>query len=764
MPLSWLQTVFTPLSSKQDSSNIISMDKDVRQADPNNPFARRAALKADTQQKEYRSALGRVVSLLQSGGDATLDIVDADPLFAACAAIGKSAGLTFRKPDGDITSSHEDPLQLICRFSGIRARLVTLRKSERWWTLDNGPMLSYSHDNKKPFALLPGVNSGYRLFDPSTSETVEVTPSIAEGIAEQAWMFYRPFPDKPMQGKELLQFGMFGCRGDVIRIILLGIVCSLLGLLPSILTGKLFDEVIPQSDRSQLLQLALILVASIISASGFDLAKSIAATRMQTRIDMHIQPGLIDRLLNLPSNFFRTYSSGDLAMRVLGANQIRDILSSSAVSVILGMLFSIFSLCLLFYYSWKLALVALLLIMIISAATLFVSLRQLAINSDAVTVQGKISGLLGDLLGGITKIRVTGTERAAFSKWAHLFAHERGLLLKAGKLKNTLSVVITSFPVMALAFIIFSVGNFLQNDKLATGSLLAFISAYTGFQTTLIQMVMTVTASLNVVPLYNRLKPILETLPESDTTKKYPGKLTGGVSVQNLNFSYSSDSPQILYDIDFSASPGEFIALVGGSGSGKSTLLRLLLGFEKPDSGTVYYDGEDLAALNVQAVRRQIGVVMQNGQLQPGFILQNIIGSSILTIDDAWEAAKMAGFDEDIRQMPMGMHTVISEGSGTLSGGQKQRLLIAGSLVRKPRIIFFDEATSALDNRTQEVVSSSLEQLQATRIVIAHRLSTIRHADRIYCLDKGRIVQSGTYTELMAQEGFFKELASRQIA
>ncbi len=304
----------------------------------------------------------------------------------------------------------------------------------------------------------------------------------------------------------------------------------------------------------------------------------------------------------------------------------------------------------------------------------------------------------------------------------------------------------------------------MQSDKLSTGSFITFTTAYTTFQTTLLQMVMTVIASLNVVPLYERLKPVLETMPEADETKKYPAKLSGEIALHKVNFSYSSDAPQILFDIDLSVSPGEFVALVGGSGSGKSTLLRLLLGFEKADSGTVYYGGEDLASLNVQAVRRQIGVVMQNGQLLPGFILQNIIGSSILTIDDAWDAAKMAGFDEDIRQMPMGMYTVISEGSGTLSGGQRQRLLIASALVRKPGIIFFDEATSALDNRTQEVVSKSLEQLQSTRIVIAHRLSTIRKADRIYCLDKGRIVQSGSYEELMAQEGFFKELASRQIA
>ncbi len=740
------------------------MDKDVKKVDTGSSFGERLTLKARAQQKEYLSALEGITLMMRKRNKRDELLADSDPLFAACALAGNAAGICFRKPYGDLLNSHEDPLQLICRFSGIRARMVTLRATDTWWRQDNGPMLGFSKKEQKPFALLPGGRSGYRLTDPSSSDTVELNEAVAEGIAEQAWMFYSPFPEKPLQGKEILQFGMFGCREDVIRLILLGIAASLFGLLTPVLTGQLFGTVIPQSNRGQLLQLVLILLASVISVTGFDLAKQIAAMRMQNRIDMRIQPGLIDRLLNLPSNFFRNYSSGDLAARVMGATQIREILSSSAVSVLLGMMFSLFSLALLFYYSWKLALVALLLSFIMVAATIFISFRQLKLNRDALTVQGKISGMLGNWLGGITKIRITGTEKTAFSKWATLFIQERGLMFDAGKLQNTLSVVTTSFPVVAMAVIFFSAITIMQSDKLSTGSFITFTTAYTTFQTTLLQMVMTVIASLNVVPLYERLKPVLETMPEADETKKYPAKLSGEIVLQDVNFSYSSDAPQILFDINLSVSPGEFVALVGGSGSGKSTLLRLLLGFEKADSGTVYYGGEDLASLNVQAVRRQIGVVMQNGQLLPGFILQNIIGSSILTIDDAWEAAKMAGFDEDIRQMPMGMYTVISEGSGTLSGGQRQRLLIASALVRKPGIIFFDEATSALDNRTQEVVSKSLEQLQSTRIVIAHRLSTIRKADRIYCLDKGRIVQSGSYEELMAQEGFFKELASRQIA
>jgi ATP-binding cassette subfamily C protein len=210
--------------------------------------------------------------------------------------------------------------------------------------------------------------------------------------------------------------------------------------------------------------------------------------------------------------------------------------------------------------------------------------------------------------------------------------------------------------------------------------------------------------------------------------------------------------------------PGEFVALVGPSGSGKSTLLRLLLGFEAPEAGAIRYDRRDLAALDARAVRRQIGTMLQNGRLLAGDIFTNIVGASTLTLEDAWAAARLAGLDEDIRQLPMGMHTVLSDGASTLSGGQRQRLLIARAIVHKPRLLFFDEATSALDNRTQEIVGESLERLAVTRLVIAHRLSTIQKADRIYVLERGRIVESGTYRELMQRRGVFAALARRQLA
>lgn len=247
-------------------------------------------------------------------------------------------------------------------------------------------------------------------------------------------------------------------------------------------------------------------------------------------------------------------------------------------------------------------------------------------------------------------------------------------------------------------------------------------------------------------------------------SKADPGKLIGKITVDHVTFCYRHDGLVTLDDVSISAEPGEFIALVGASGSGKSTLLRLLLGFETPQAGSVYYDGQDLSGLDVNAVRRQLGVVLQNGQLNSASIFENIAGSAQMTLDEAWEAARMSGFADDITAMPMQMHTVVSEGGSNLSGGQRQRLLIARALALKPRVLFFDEATSALDNKTQAIVSESLDKLQVTRIAIAHRLSTIRNAHRIYVLQAGRVVQQGTFQELAAVEGLFAQLMARQMA
>lgn len=445
----------------------------------------------------------------------------------------------------------------------------------------------------------------------------------------------------------------------------------------------------------------------------------------------------------------------------MGVDSIRQVLSGVTVNAILGGVFSLVNFALMLYYDPGLSTIGLGMVVLFLGLTSWINRRQLRVQGAVYEVQGKVAGLLLQLLNGIAKLRVAGVEARAFKAWAAAFAQQRHLLFKGRVLANVVTVIDAVVPLLASMALFGYIAA--ARDSLPLGNFLAFNMAYGQFLAAVLSMNAALTGSLVVAPLYRRLAPILETLPEVDDIKSDPGELHGSIEINHVAFRYQPDGPLILDDVSITMAPGQFVALVGPSGSGKSTLFRLLLGFETPEAGTIFYDGKDLAQLDLRAVRRQLGVVIQNAALMPGSIFENIIGSEPLTLDDAWEAARMAGLDQDIDAMPMGMHTMVAEGMGTLSGGQRQRLIIARALVRRPRILLFDEATSALDNRTQEIVSHSLERLHATRVVIAHRLSTIQHADRIYVIVGGRLVQQGSFAELLAVAGPFAALARRQM-
>jgi NHLM bacteriocin system ABC transporter ATP-binding protein len=401
--------------------------------------------------------------------------------------------------------------------------------------------------------------------------------------------------------------------------------------------------------------------------------------------------------------------------------------------------------------------------MVLAGATGGLTWLQLRHQRELLRQQGRMSSLLFGLINGIAKLRIAGAEARAYARWAEGFAEQRRRTFAAQRAANAQTAFNAVYGVLA-SLAIFAVAGFSSAASLPLGEFLAFNAAFGQFLASVLTMVGILSSVLVMVPTWERLSPILETVPEVDGSKAEPGELEGDIEFSHVSFRYQEDGPLILDDVSFRAKPGEFIALVGPSGAGKSTCLRLILGFEKPTSGSIYFDGQDLSSLAVQSVRRQIGVVLQTGRPMVGSLYSNIVGSANLGIDDAWEAVRLAGLEDDIKAMPMGMHTMISEGAETFSGGQKQRILIARAIVSRPRIVLFDEATSALDNRTQEVVSRSLERLKATRIVIAHRLSTIQNADRIYAMEGGRVVEEGTYQELIRNKGPFARLAERQIA
>jgi len=655
-------------------------------------------------------------------------------------------------------------VETICDTSEIRYRQVALKAE--WWTTDNGPLLATIGESKQWVALLPVADKRYEVFNPISGQRQALDQEVAKTLGAFGYAFYRPFPRKAINPMQLVVFGLHGLWRDVYWVLGLSMLAGLLGMMTPIATGKLIDSLIPSADVPAIWQMVGALFAAAVASTMFQIANSIAMLRIESKMDGAVQSAVWDRVLKLPVPFFRLYSTGDLAMRINGINTIRHALSGATVHTLLAGIFSIFNYFVLFYYSLKLAAVATVMVVGAAMLTVVMGFLKLRCERQLAEVMGKLSGATFQYLHGITKIRVASAESRVFSRWAQQYSNFRRISFKSQHLANIQHTFFAGYPLIITASFFAVIGMFLFKDeaaRMSVGQFIAFNAAFGAFFAGMISLIETGLGLLNLIPVYERAKPILHALPEVSESKVHPGVLQGRIEVAKLGFQYG-EGAQILKDVSFTAQPGEYIALVGPSGSGKSTLLRLLLGFEKPTSGAIYYDKQDIVDLDLNALRRQFGVVLQSGQLIPDDIFNNIVGSANLTLEDAWEAARMVGLDEDIKKMPMGMYTVISDGASTFSGGQRQRIMIARAIVHRPRILFFDEATSALDNNTQAIVTASLNQMKATRIVIAHRLSTVIKADRIIVLQDGRIVQDGNYKELIAVPGLFQDLATRQIA
>lgn len=710
------------------------------------------------------NALNKLATANTKSKEIIPDVITNDPLLSACGIVGKAAKIKITEPPKSLSDvPSKDPLGDIAIASQVKMRQVVLRGE--WWREDNGPLLAYMKEDERPVALIPISPSKYYLHDPSEKSKTLIDLQMADKIKPFAMAFYKPFPNKKLTAKDLLIFGLESSwKRDIAMIVIMGITGGLLGLLVPIATGIVFDSIIPAGERAQLLQVGFFLAASALAVMLFQLTRSLAMLRLEGKIEGSVQAAVWDRLLGLPVPFFKDYTSGELAMRAMGISQIRQTLSGVTITTIISSIFSGFQFLLLFYYSWKLALVATAVVMLAMLLTLALGLIQIPLERKLVEIMDNVTGLTLELINGVNKFRVAGAEKRAFFLWASKFGETATVYMKKEKLGNLLTAFNSMFPIIS-AMIIFFVLQHFEEINLDPGKFIAFNSAFIAFYTAMIAMSEALLATNNVIPLYQRSKPILESLPEHDEAKGAPGVLTGDIEISHVSFRYKEDGPLILKDVSLSIKAGEYVGLVGPSGSGKSTLFRVLLGFEKPETGQVFYNGQDINNVDVRSIRKQLGVVLQNGKLMSGDVFSNIIGSNPgLTMSDAIEASKMAGLYDDLKQMPMGMHTVISEGGGTLSGGQRQRLLIARAIVNRPKIIYFDEATSALDNRTQDIVRESLDSLQATRVVIAHRLSTIMNCDKIVVFDKGKIIEVGTYEELMANNGLFSELAKRQLA
>ncbi|MFI0785761.1 NHLP bacteriocin export ABC transporter permease/ATPase subunit [Streptomyces lydicus] len=694
------------------------------------------------------------------GGDATNRAGD-DTTFEVCRAVAEAAGITLTAPPrgGNTVNERVSPVERIAVSSRIRTRAVRLTGS--WWRTDAGPLVGHRAKSGAPVALL-WRRGRYEAVNPASGLRIRVGKDNADEFETRAVMFYRPLPERPMNMWRLMRFSLRGSRTDVRNLTLSGLVAVGLGALVPIATGKVLGVYVPAAERSLIVQVSLAVIVTSIVSAAFMLLQNLTVLRMEGRIESALQPAVWDRLLRLPTKFFTERSTGELASAAMGISAIRRVLSGIGPVAVQSTTIGAMNLVLLLVYSVPLALAALAMLLVIGAVFLAMGLWELRWQRRLIKLGNKLNNQAFQTLRGLPKLRVAAAESFAYAAWAREFARSRELQQKAGRIKNLTTVLNAVYlPLCSLTMFMLLAGP--ARGTMSAGSFLTFNTAVTMLLTSVTQITGACVAAAAAVPMFEEIKPVLDEAPEVRGASAQPGALSGGIEAKKLSFRYTDDGPLVLDDVSFQVRPGEFVAVVGPSGCGKSTLLRLLIGFDKPASGSVLYDGQDLAALDQAAVRRQCGVVLQNAQPMTGSILDCICGAEAFTQEEAWAAAEMAGLAEDIKRMPMGLHTMIS-GGGAISGGQRQRLMIAQALVRRPRILFFDEATSALDNETQRIVIDSTRRLSASRLVIAHRLSTVMDADRVIVMQDGRIVEQGAPAELLADPGGrLHDLVRRQM-
>ncbi|MFF8726750.1 NHLP bacteriocin export ABC transporter permease/ATPase subunit [Streptomyces sp. NPDC015171] len=686
---------------------------------------------------------------------------DADATYAACGLVAEAAGIRLAEPARSGTESDRlDPVERVALASRVRTRAVRL--DGRWWREDVGPLVGHRALSGAPVALL-WRRGGYAAVHPGTGRETPVEKANAEEFEPRAVMFYRPLPDKRLGPLGLLRFSLRGTRADLLNLLLAGLVTVAIGALVPIATGKVLGEYVPRAQEGLIVQVCLAVMVSGVVAAAFTLLENLSILRLEGRIEAALQPAVWDRLLRLPTRFFTQRSTGELASAAMGISAIRRLLAGVGPVVAQSVTVGAMNLGLLLWYSVPLALAAMGMLVVIAAVFGGLGLWQVRWQRRLVVLGNKLNNQAFQTLRGLPKLRVAAAENYAYAAWAREFARSRELQQRVGRIKNVTSVLGAVYlPVCTLVMFMLLAGP--AKGAMSAADFLAFNTSVTMVLTSVTQLTSAFVSAVAALPLFEEIKPVLEATPEVRTGSTRPGPLSGALEARRLSFRYADDGPLVLDDVTFAVRPGEFVAVVGPSGCGKSTLLRLLIGFDRPVSGSVLYDGQDLAALDQSAVRRQCGVVLQHAQPFTGSILDVICGAEPYTPEEAMAAADLAGLAEDIQRMPMGLHTIVA-GSGAISGGQRQRLMIAQALIRRPRILFFDEATSALDNDTQRIVIDSTRKLNATRIVIAHRLSTVLDADRVIVMEDGKVVQQGSPAELLADTGGrLHELVRRQLA
>jgi ATP-binding cassette subfamily C protein len=713
-------------------------------------------------------ALERTVQVAEGhagGGD-----VSSSALVQAVRLTVRPLGLEIEEPprlDPDPGRALEDTLGC----NGLFSRVVRL--SGGWQARGGWPLLGFlapeggpgmGASARQPVALVPG-KKGYALRDPAEpGASRPVDDALAARLGSAAIQLYTPLPKGKPGPLALFRHGIKGGLPDAGALVLAGVASGLCGFAMPMAMSSVVDSVIPHGDTGLLTQVMLALAMFVFGGAVFELCKGFALLRVESGSQVSLQSGVMARVMGLPMGFFSRYAAGDLSTRVSAIDSIRRKLSGAVLVTLLSSAFAMSNLFLLFLYSAILGLVVTAIFGLALVAIFVLMKKQMKFQASIENSIGRMAGLELQLISGINKLKAAGAEAGAFSQWLGLYNENRRLNYSVGLGANVLAAWNAGLPLFT-SLTVFGLYLLLGGPQaLSLGSFLCFNTAMGQLSGAVGAFGQTAYSLMFLSASYQRLRPILEADPENQPGQEDPGQLKGAIEVSGVFFTYQGTPAPVLKGVSFKVEPGQFVAVVGESGSGKSTLLKMLLGFHDPTAGAVLYDGKALSRLDKGKVRRQIGTIIQNGELIQGNIYFNIMGASAGDEAAAWEAARIADIDKEIREMPMGLHTFVPHGGGSFSGGQKQRMLIARAVARKPRIVYFDEATSSLDNASQARVMANLQSMQATRLVVAHRLSTVENADLIVVMHQGRIVEAGTFAQLMAAKGLFARMAARQQA
>ncbi|SEP98707.1 NHLM bacteriocin system ABC transporter, ATP-binding protein [Lachnospiraceae bacterium NE2001] len=658
----------------------------------------------------------------------------------------------------DNVRSVDDQMDYCLRHYGMMRRNVEL--TEGWYKDSYGPFIGFKRKGGTPVALLPNAIYGYHYIDPETRERVSVNKKISDLFELEAICFYKPMPQRTLSITDLLIY-MKSCisMNDIVLILISAFAISLVGLLIPRITAAITGPVLSSGKTTALIGAAIFILCISLSSQLITTVNGLLSHRLEIKISLSVESSMMMRIMSLPVSFFREYSPGELKNRSMSVGDLCNILQGMIFTTGLTSLSSLLYITQIFAFAPSLVVPSIIIIIITMGFSLLTTVLQMGVSRRLRETSAKESGVSYSMISGIQKIKLAGAEKRMFARWLNVYSEVAELTYNPPiylKISGVITIGINLFSTIVLYYMAIQSG-------VDQSSYFAFTAAYGTVMGAFMSLSGIAISVAQIKPILEMARPFLRTAPETAENKEIVTNISGRVELDHVSFKYSENGPYILNDLSLKIKSGEYVAIVGRTGCGKSTLIRLLLGFEKPEKGAVYYDSRDINTLDAGSLRRNIGTVTQDGGLFQGDIYSNItITAPYLTVDDAWEAAEKACIADDIRDMPMGMYTLISEGQGGISGGQRQRLMIARAIAPKPKLLIFDEATSALDNKTQRQVSEALDAMGCTRIVVAHRLSTIRHCDRIVVLDGGSIIEDGTYEELIDKKGYFAELVERQ--